>query len=192
MSRLSPSLTTAEAAERDAELLNGLAAGDMNAMSELYDRYAARLLGLALRIVGDRTDAEDVVQEVFAQAWRTAAQYSRARGSAGAWLTIMARTRSLDRLRARRGSEKPLIDGKHREMATSAPPASDDLIAREQAAELRGAVMLLPPEQRRALELAYFEGLSQSQIAAQLQTPLGTVKTHIRGALATLRRSLQR
>jgi RNA polymerase sigma-70 factor, ECF subfamily len=191
MSGYSPATTAADAAGRDTQLLNRLASGDVEAVSELYDLYAARVFGLALRIVGNRTDAEDVVQEVFSQAWRTAGQYQPQRGSVAAWLMVIARTRAIDRLRSRRASDEPLPETDHHEFSSSAPAPGDELIAREQADQVRSAVMLLPDEQRRALELAYFEGLSQSEIAAKLQTPLGTVKTRIRTALTSLRRSLR-
>jgi RNA polymerase sigma-70 factor (ECF subfamily) len=173
------------------ELLNRLAAGDRDAVSHLYDRYAARVFALAVRILGNRADAEDVVQDVFAQAWRTAPLYRPERGSVTAWIMVMTRSRAIDRVRARRGGDQPLTDNDHDTLLSDAPPAGEELIAREQADRVRTAVMRLPDDQRRALELAYFEGLSQSEIADTLQTPLGTVKTRIRTALTTLRRSLR-
>jgi RNA polymerase sigma-70 factor, ECF subfamily len=183
-------IAAAEAAGIDVQLMNRLAAGDRDAVSELYDRHAARVFSLAHRILGNGTDAEDIVQDVFSQAWRTAPNYQAARGPVAAWLLVMTRTRAIDRIRARRGLTQPLDASG--DLPDGTRPASDDLIAREEASQVRNAVLQLPADQRRALELAYFEGLSQSEIAAQLQTPLGTVKTRIRTALATLRRSVQR
>jgi RNA polymerase sigma-70 factor (ECF subfamily) len=183
-------IAAADAARIDAQLMNRLAAGDRDAVSELYDRHAGRVFSLAHRILGNATDAEDIVQDVFSQAWRTAPNYQAERGSAAAWLLVMTRTRAIDRIRSRRGTMQPLEASA--DLPDTTRPTSDDLIAREEATLVRSAVSQLPSDQRRALELAYFEGLSQSEIAAHLQTPLGTVKTRIRTALATLRRSVQR
>ena len=185
-------LSAAEAAAFDAQLLNRLAAGDRDAISELYDRHAARVYSLAHHMLRNGSDAEDVVQEVFSQAWRTAPSYRAERGSVIAWLLVMTRTRSIDRIRARRGSEATLDAAGYQTIASDAPPTADALIAREQAAGVRDALTLLPEEQRRPLELAYFDGLSQTEIAEQLRTPLGTIKTRMRAALASLRRSLPR
>jgi len=184
-------LPAATAATFDMQLMNRVAGGDLDAIAELYDRHGSRVFALAHRILRNSTDAEDVVQEVFSQAWRTAASYRAERGSVAAWLMVIARTRALDRLRAQRAPGRELGNSGYEGLASNARPQADELIAREQAAEVRNAVMLLPDEQRRALELAYFEGLSQTEIAARLQAPLGTVKTRIRTALATLRRSLR-
>lgn len=176
----------------DLHLINRVAGGERDAIAELYDRHAARVYALAHRILGNSTDAEDVVQDVFSQAWRKAATYRADRGSVVAWLLVMTRTRALDRVRARKPSEQReqrLDDCDSPALASKAAPPADELIAREEADRVRAAVMQLPLDQRQALELAYFDGLSQTEIAAKLQTPLGTVKTRIRAALATLRRS---
>jgi|SoiMethySBSTD1v2_1073268.scaffolds.fasta_scaffold05666_8 RNA polymerase sigma-70 factor, ECF subfamily len=178
------------AAEADIDVVQRLAAGDRDAVAELYDRHAARVLGLAYRIVRNSSDAEDVVQEVFAQAWRTAPNYERTRGTVAGWLLMMARTRAIDRLRSRQARRD---DGESNLEAMPAvvEPPSDRLIADEQAARVREALLALPVEQKTALELAYFEGLTQSEIAERLRTPLGTIKTRIRSALASLRRSVR-
>jgi RNA polymerase sigma-70 factor, ECF subfamily len=181
----------ASAADLDATLVIRLGSGDREAVAELYDRYASRVLGLAYRILQDTSDAEDVVQEVFSQAWRTAPNYEPGRGTVAGWLLMIARTRAIDRLRARRSRGGPPSDLPLDEIPGVAAAVSDQLIADEQAARVRAAVTTLPVEQRLALELAYFEGLSQSEIAARLSQPLGTVKTRIRTALSTLRRSLR-
>jgi RNA polymerase sigma-70 factor (ECF subfamily) len=191
MSGQTHSLSAAEAAAIDMPLMNRLAAGDRDAISELYDRHAGRVYALAHRILRNGTDAEDVVQEVFSQAWRTAPSYRAERGSVAAWLLVMARSRAIDRVRSRRLSEHALDESDYRGLASGAPPVTEDLIAHERADHVRSALTRLPDDQRRALELAYFEGLSHSEIAAKLRTPLGTVKTRIRAALATLRRSLR-
>jgi RNA polymerase sigma-70 factor (ECF subfamily) len=186
-----PHLQAAAAAEADIDVLRRLAAGDREAVAELYDRHAARVMGLAYRIVRNSSDAEDVVQEVFSQAWRTAPNYQAARGTVAGWLLMMARTRAIDRLRTRQtrrdiGGEPDL-----EAVPSGATSLPDQIIANQQAAQVRAAILTLPADQKTALELAYFEGLTQSDIAGRLQIPLGTVKTRIRAALASLRRSVQ-
>lgn len=174
----------------DAELVRRLAEGDLDAASSLYDVHAARVLGLACRILRDLGDAEEVVQDVFSQAWRSAGRYSASRGTVAAWLLMMTRTRAIDRLRSRRArgddGRQPLVDT----AGTDEIPAPERMIAEVEADRVRTALVTLPDEQRRALELAYYEGLTQSEIASRLHAPLGTVKTRIRTALMTLRRSL--
>lgn len=162
-------------------LLRRLAAGDTAALGEFYDLYAGLVNGLALRILRDASDAEDVVQEVFVQAWRQASRFDAERGTPEAWLCTMARTRALDRLR-RRVSRR-----ENREEEAPAPtttPKSAETIA------VRKALEGLSEDQRRALELAYYEGLTQTEIAARLGEPLGTVKTRIRTAMIRLREVL--
>lgn len=163
----------------------------MDAAAELYDRHAGKVLGLARRILRNDSDAEDVVQEVFSQAWRTATRYTAGRGTVAGWLLMIARTRAIDRLRARRARPDATADALVDLVPSDAVPLTDQLVADEQAARVREALTSLPPDQRTALELAYFEGLTQSEIAERLTTPLGTVKTRMRTALAVLRRSLR-
>ena len=179
------------AAEADIDVVQRLADGDRDAVAELYDRHAARIMGLAIRIVRNSSDAEDVVQEVFSQAWRTAPNYQPARGTVAGWLLMMARTRAIDRLRSRQ-ARRDAADGADLDgLPADVAPVSEQLIASQQAARVREAMMTLPVEQRAALELAYFEGLTQTEIAERTQTPLGTVKTRIRTALTSLRRSVR-
>ena len=180
----------AAAIEPDIDVLRRLAAGDREAVAELYDRYAARVMGLAYRIVRNSSDAEDVVQEVFSQAWRTAPNYQAARGTVAGWLLMMARSRAIDRLRTRQ-TRQDIGEPDLEALPSDAASASDQVIASQQAAQVRAAILTLPAEQKTALELAYFEGLTQSEIAERLRIPLGTVKTRIRSALASLRRSVQ-
>jgi RNA polymerase sigma-70 factor (ECF subfamily) len=172
-------------------VLRRLAAGDREAVAELYDRHAARVLGLAYRIVRNTSDAEDVVQDVFAQAWRTAPNYEASRGTVAGWLLMMARTRAIDRLRARQTRRDAGAEPDLERIPSNAVPVPEQIIANQQAARIRMAMVALSAEQKTALELAYFEGLSQSEIAERLQIPLGTVKTRIRSALALLRRSVR-
>ena len=179
------------ATEADSDVLRRLAAGDREAVAELYDRYAARVLGLAYRIVRNSSDAEDVVQEVFSQAWRKASSYQPARGTVVGWLLMMARTRAIDRLRARQSRRDAEAEPDLEAIPSEAASLSDQIIANQQAAGIRAAMEALPPDQRTALDLAYFEGLTQTEIAERLRIPLGTVKTRIRSALASLRRSVR-
>jgi RNA polymerase sigma-70 factor (ECF subfamily) len=175
----------------EVELVSRLAGGDLDAAADLYDRYAGRVFALARRILRDSSDAEDVVQDVFAQAWRTAGRFETARGSVGAWLLVIARSRSIDRLRARQARPETVPDALPDSIPDQAMAPSDQLLSEEQAVRIRKALRELPDAQRAALELAYYDGLTQSEIADRLTEPLGTVKTRIRTALATLRRRLR-
>jgi RNA polymerase sigma-70 factor, ECF subfamily len=166
------------------------AAGDGAGLAGLYDRHASAVYSIALRIVGDEADAEDVVQEVFAQVWRQASRYDETRGTVEAWLVMMARTRAIDRLRARRArpdSAATLADDSSTQPAAPIVDPGDALAAARDAKRIRDALRELPLLQRLAIELAYFEGLTQSQIADRLEEPLGTVKTRIRLGLLKLR-----
>jgi RNA polymerase sigma-70 factor (ECF subfamily) len=181
----------------DEVLVARMAARDQEALSAIYDRYRAVVFSLALRILKDRAEAEEALADVFLQAWRQAHGFDRARGSAGAWLITLCRSRAIDRLRAR-GRRAATLDalaraGGGREDEPS-PPAGGgpeeaaDLVMKRR--RIGAAIGALSPEQRRALELAYYEGLSHSEIATALGEPLGTVKTRIRQGLITLRQKL--
>jgi len=168
--------------ERTAEvLLRQLAGGDADALAKFYDLYSGLVNGLALRILRDVADAEDVVQEVFVQAWRQASRFDPSRGSPEAWLCTMARTRALDRLRRRTS---------RREDAEEEGPSLSTLPRNDEALAVRKALDGLSLDQRRALELAYYEGLTQTEIAERLAEPLGTIKTRIRTAMIRLREVL--
>jgi RNA polymerase sigma-70 factor, ECF subfamily len=183
----------AESHAEDRDCLRRLAGGDSAAAAALYDRHARPIYSLVLRIVGDEGDAEDVVQEVFAQAWRQAARYDEARGVVVAWLLMMARTRAIDRLRMRRArpeGQMPDDDTTGQQPAATTPDAATELVGAEQARRVRGALAALPLLQRVAIELAYYEGLSQREIAERLEQPLGTIKTRIRQGLLKLRAAL--
>jgi RNA polymerase sigma-70 factor (ECF subfamily) len=164
----------------DLERLAGAARGDGAALAVLYDRHARGVFSIAIRVLRDEGDAEDVVQEVFAQVWRQASRYDATHGSVAAWLLTMARSRAIDRLRTR--LSRP--DDRSRAVAWSddvwggrAAPLvdpSDALTAERDARRVKESLDRLPLMQRLAIELAYFEGLTQSQIAERLEQPLGT------------------
>jgi RNA polymerase sigma-70 factor (ECF subfamily) len=162
-------------------LIRRLVAGDHQALGDLYDKYAGLVNALALRVLRDASEAEDVVQEVFVQVWRQAARFDPARGSTEAWLCTIARTRALDRLRRRTA---------RREEPGSELPTATEAPRNEEALAVRKALDGLSADQRRALELAYYEGLTQSEIATRLGQPLGTIKTRIRTAMIRLRETL--
>jgi RNA polymerase sigma-70 factor (ECF subfamily) len=176
----------------DAALMVRVAARDPEAMAELYDRHAARLLGLARRILGEGGEAEEVLQEVFLFAWRSASAFDASRGTVLTWLLVATRSRAIDRLRARKSSLRP--PAQSLELAGD-PPGPDDVEGassdRQWEAICRGAVRELPADQRQVLELAYFEGLTQQEIAERTRTPLGTVKTRARLGLMKLRERLR-
>lgn len=147
------------------------------------------MYALACRIVTDRGDAEDVVQEVFAQAWRQASRYDERRATVIGWLLMMTRARAIDRVRTRRS--RPVASG--RDLPDLADPVDGQeaaTIASEAAARVGAALLTLPASQRQAIELAYYEGLSQTDISERLGEPLGTVKTRMRSALQKLRVAL--
>lgn len=176
------------------DLLERAARGDRDAVMSLYDRFAPVLLAVAMRIAGGRAEAEDIVQEVFARAWREAATFDRARGSAVAWLVTLTRNRAIDAVRSRKRRTRHEDDQTREEPAVAPPSSTPELavVDAERAAAVRVALESLRPEQRQVLELAYFSGLSHSEIAERLGQPLGTVKTRIAQAVKRLRDELSR
>lgn len=176
----------------DRALVAAIEARDADALAKLYDRHAARLLGLAQRILGDTGEAEEVVQETFLYAWKAASAFDHSRGSVLAWLIVATRSRSIDRLRTRRPAAARGPDDA--DPLARLPAASDveaDSAAREWEAHCRAAIGGLPAEQREALDLAYFQGLTHQEIAERTGSPLGTVKTRIRLGLMKLRESMR-
>jgi RNA polymerase sigma-70 factor (ECF subfamily) len=165
-----------------------MAGGDRDAFARFYDRYAPLVFPLILRIVRGREDGAEVLQEVFWEAWRGAASYDRARGSPEAWLVTKARARAIDRVRSvrRRGGTfvAPLDEAV---AAAPAEPGPDAAERAEGRGIVQGALARLPEPQREVIELAYYGGLTQTEIAERLKQPLGTVKTRIRLGLERLR-----
>jgi RNA polymerase sigma-70 factor (ECF subfamily) len=171
----------------DGTLIERVAAHQREAFEELYGRYARSVLGLALRRLGDRGRAEDSVQEVFAAVWRSAASYDRARGPGGAWLYTIARNTIVD---AQRRRPAPTVPDPPEAVSTGATP-DEEAEASWTAWRVHRALETLPEHERAVIDLAYFSGLSQSEIADFLQIPLGTVKTRTRSGLARLADGLE-
>ena len=169
------------------DLIRQVARADREAFGRLYDRFAPLVFALAMRVLGRRAETEDLLQEVFLQVWRQAGTYRQDRGSPEAWIITITRSRAIDRLRSIRRREQSFVAVQ--DPSGTATEGKTDNPSRESDARLtvRGALVELPAAQREALELAYFEGLTQSEIAARLGEPLGTVKTRIRAGLERLR-----
>ena len=179
----------------DASLMESVRARDPRALDRLYSMYASLVYGLALRIVQDGAEAEEVAQDVFVYVWQQADRFDATRGNLTSWLVTLTRSRSIDRVRSR-GSQERRLEGLAREVearqasATLEDPLEEALLA-ESRRRVRLGLETLPREQRQALEIAYFEGLSHSEIASKLEVPLGTVKTRIRQGMIRLRAALE-
>jgi len=178
-----------------SSLLPAVAHGDLAAFEQLYDRHSSTLYALLLRILANPDDAQEVLQETFVKAWTNAKMFDSVRGSDVAWLISIARSRGIDRLRSRRirGDRE---DEAGREISSSfgfveKRTGADDAIQAEERTAVRGALAQLPEPQRVALALAYFEGMSQSEIAEKLGEPLGTIKTRMQLGMKKLRESLK-
>jgi RNA polymerase sigma-70 factor, ECF subfamily len=175
----------------DVNLLQAIAGGEEIALAQLYDRYRLILFGLLVRILHNQSEAEEVLQEVFIQVWQRARDFDEARGKPFTWLVTLTRSRAIDRLRALGARERARQESV-RNVPEMWSDAVTDAIRAERGRLVRKALARLPEEQRRALFLAYFEGLSQSEISVRLSTPLGTVKTRVRSGLIKLRDMLER
>jgi len=167
-------------------LISAIRSGDQSAMAALYDRYSSIVYSVALRVLGDTGAAEDVLQDVFMQLWRNPGLFDSNRGSLGAWLAVIARNRAIDALRKRR----PESDIEDVVLSVETDLAAEADRARA-AEKVRSVLGTMPGPQRAALEMAYFEGLTHTEIAAKTGEPLGTIKTRIRAGLTTLRKAFQ-
>jgi RNA polymerase sigma-70 factor (ECF subfamily) len=179
------SLVASKAAE-DAALLAKVGDGDQQAMASLFDRYSGIVYSVALRVLRDAAQAEDVMQDIFIQVWKKPGGFVSGRGSLGAWLAVVARNRAIDSLRRRRPT-----DAVEDVVLASSTDLGAEAERNSLMEKVRGYMAQLPSEQRKSVELAYFEGMSHSEIAEQTGDPLGTVKTRIRLALITLRKAMQ-
>jgi RNA polymerase sigma-70 factor (ECF subfamily) len=177
--------------ETDAELFRAMKAGQSSALGILYDRYASLVYRLALRILTNPQEAEDLTQEIFLILWRSGT-YNPARGSLGSFLTTLTRSRAIDKLRSRCSNLK-VIQRWSQMMATETSPPTpfESASLNQRSYFVQSALAQLPEKQRQVLEMAYYEGLSQSEIAKNLDIPLGTIKTWSRQGLLNLRKNLQ-
>jgi RNA polymerase sigma-70 factor (ECF subfamily) len=170
--------------EVDTALLARIRSGDETAMADLYDRYSGIVYGVALRVLGSTAAAEDVLQEVFLQLWRNPDAFDANRGRLAAWLSVITRNRAIDHLRKRQPEEDiadlPISTGVNLE---------DEAANRLAVEKVRNVLGRIPQDQRRLLEMAFFEGMTHSEIAGKTGEPLGTVKTRIRAGLLTLRKA---
>jgi RNA polymerase sigma-70 factor (ECF subfamily) len=172
--------------EQDAQLLDRVRRGDEQSMAALYDRYSKIVYSVALRVLRDPASAEDVLQDVFLGLWRRSETFVSTRGSLGGWLAVVARNRAIDTLRRKRPSEQV------EEVYLASPfNLADEAERNTLMQRARAVIMHLPLEQRKTLEMAYFDGLTHTEIAEITGDPLGTVKTRIRSALMTLRKELE-
>jgi len=181
--------------QSDQHLLDQIATGNAEALGALYDTHARTVFALAKRVLVRQEDAEEVVQDVFAYVWREAARYQAGRATVAGWLVMLTRTRAIDKLRSRQArpdlnqaaDPAPVLDASVSKLATPESMA----VSQDEARRVGAALNHLPAEQRALIDLAYFEGLSQSEIADRTGTPLGTVKTRMRTALQTMRTAMQ-
>lgn len=184
------SLRPEAAHDLDVQLLKAVAAKDEAALGQIYDRYRVILFGVLLRILNDRAEAEDVLQETFLQVWRRAADFDENRGRPFTWLVTLARSRGIDRLRTLASRERVAQAGAKENPEEVISDAAIDAERSEQRGAVNQALDQLPEDQKRPLMLAYFDGLTQSEIATQLGAPLGTVKTRMRSGMMKLRELL--
>ena len=172
-------------AREEGELISRMAGGDRAAFAEFYDRHAPLAFGLLRRMLRDADEAAEVLQDVFWELWRTAGEYDSRRGSPAAWVTVRARSRGIDRLRSVRRREEMFVAGEAA-VAVSATPGNPGAVV-EDRETVRGVLRELPDDQRKVIELAYLKGMTQTEIAASLALPLGTVKTRVRLGMERLR-----
>ena len=171
-------------------LIRQVANQDRDAFSQLYDRFSTLVFTLAMRMLRARSDAEDLLQEVFVQVWRQAQNYSTERGSPEAWIVNIARSRAIDKIRSIRRMEKSFVLTEDPARAESTDNVESSAADSEVRMAMKSALANLPEAQRKVLELAYFGGLTQTEIAERLAEPLGTVKTRMRAGIQRLREML--
>ena len=188
----SPEINRGREADILTTCLHRIAAGDAGALASLYDQTRALVFGLALRVLGDPCDAEEVASDVYAHVWRNAKSFDPSRGAVSTWLLMLTRSRAIDRLRSATGrcrgeeSEELLVD-----LPAQGPNPEQVSVLKEKGQRVRAAMEHLNAAQREALELAFFEGLTHSELAERLRQPLGTIKTRIRLAMMKLRGELE-
>jgi RNA polymerase sigma-70 factor, ECF subfamily len=179
-----------EGTDPDAALIRRLQRRDPNALAELYDRYGRLAYSLIVRVVRDTGVAEDIVQETFLRVWNRVQGFDAEKGAIGPWLLAVARNRAIDYLRSTTGRARNNLELEATEHPSLYNDIEKDLLTADKARRVKAAIQKLSPNQRQVIELAYFEGLSQSEMAERLGQPLGTVKTWVRAALKNLRDEL--
>jgi RNA polymerase sigma-70 factor (ECF subfamily) len=185
-----PILLITRAPEADRDLVERLRQRDPRALAELYDRYGRAVYSLVLRVVRDTALAEDLVQETFLRVWNRVHGFDGERGSVGAWLLAVARNRAIDYLRSAAGRERNALEWEETDHPALYCDMEPDILNADKTRRVRAAMQKLSLNQRTVMELAYFEGLSQSEMAERIGQPLGTVKTWVRTALKSLRDEL--
>lgn len=190
MSAQEPQAQVKPTAEEDRELLHRIAAGDASALADLYDRFSGLLLALARRILGEE-EGEEILQEVFLQVWNQAGRYDASRSSVSTWLVLITRSRAIDRLRSRQVKDRTLqnlkLENPHQH---TSPEGPSSVLWKQRRRRLRQEMLALPVEQQQILQLAFFQGMTQSEIANSTGIPLGTVKTRTLLAMKKLRKAL--
>ncbi|MEB3213801.1 MAG: sigma-70 family RNA polymerase sigma factor [Leptolyngbyaceae bacterium] len=175
----------------DRELMNGLKAQQPKALENLYDCYGGMMYGLAFKILGDRQEAEDLIQDIFLKLWQTCT-YDPERGTLQSFLLLLVRSRALDRLRSRKSRFNRVEQFEHQILSETSKHFPLDAVASDEISQrVQDALIALPEKQRKALELSYFGGFSQQEIANLLEVPLGTVKSYFRLSFNKLRQALQ-
>lgn len=179
-----------ESTDEQKGVLSRCADGDPEALSALYDRHAGLLLALIRRIVGSAEEAEEILQDVFLYVWNRACDYDPRRSSVATWLVLIARSRAIDRYRRSRGFQKVLAHVETESPSHAPPRAPATMLDAQRRRRVKAAMRDLPPEQRQVLELAYFKGMTQAEIAGSTGVPVGTVKTRTMLAMRKLRAAL--
>jgi len=187
---LLPLMMAIHATGGDAELVARLQRRDPQALAELYDRYGRLVYSLILRVVRDAGIAEDLVQETFLRVWNRVQGFDAEKGAIGPWLLAVARNRAIDYLRSASGRERNALEFEETDHPALDTDMEHDILTSDSARAVKAAMAKLSPQQRQVIELAYFEGLSQTEMAEKLKQPLGTVKTWVRAALKNLRDDL--
>jgi RNA polymerase sigma-70 factor (ECF subfamily) len=187
---LIPILLAIHTVADDTELVARMQRRDPHALAELYDRYGRLVYSLILRVVRDTGIAEDLVQETFLRVWNRVAGFDAQKGSIGPWLLAVARNRAIDYLRSAGGRERNSVEFEENDHPALYGDMEKDILNSDKARRVKSAIEKLSPNQRQVIELAYFEGLSQTEMAERMGQPLGTVKTWVRTALKNLRDEL--
>src|SRR5580704_15134900 len=185
-----PLIMAVYAGSEERELIARLQRRDPQALAELYDLYGKMAYSLVLRVVRDQAIAEDLVQETFLRVWNRVHSIDSAKGSLGPWLLAIARNRAIDYLRSSAGRERRAVELDEADHASLYRKIENEILISDQARRVRAALDKLAPNYRTVMELAYFEGMSQSEMAVQMGQPLGTIKTWVRTALQSLRDEL--